>query len=190
MEKETNNQTALHEVSKNDLKSILINHSLWVSSGGKKGRPANLAGYNLRGVVLLGENLKKANLQGAYLYGAYLKNANLAQANLSGVNLRGANLRWVNLKGANLTEANLVRADLYESNLKEANLIGANLQTSFLTPPFGFALFYLRGVAPEEISTREIYRGALPFVALQVFVLIMIIAFPGLVNWLPHLAYS
>jgi len=69
-------------------------------------------------------------------------------------------------------------------------VIGANLQTSFLTPPFGFALFYLRGVAPEEISTREIYRGALPFVALQVFVLIMIIAFPGLVNWLPNLAYS
>ncbi len=69
-------------------------------------------------------------------------------------------------------------------------VIGANLQTSFLTPPFGFALFYLRGVAPTEISTREIYRGALPFVALQVFVLLIIISFPGLVNWLPNLAYS
>ena len=72
-----NNQTALHEVSKNDLKNILTNHSLWISSGETKGEPANLAGYNLRGIVLLGENLKKANLQGAYLYGAYLKNANL-----------------------------------------------------------------------------------------------------------------
>ena len=125
-----NNQTALHEVSKNDLKNILTNHSLWISSGETKGEPANLAGYNLRGIVLLGENLKKANLQGAYLYGAYLKNANLEQANLSDANLRGANLRWVNLKGANLSGSNLMRADLHESNLKATNLIGTNLQMS------------------------------------------------------------
>ena len=66
MEKEINNNLALlHEVSKDDLKNILANHSLWISSGETKGEPANLAGYNLRGVVLLGENLKKANLQGA-----------------------------------------------------------------------------------------------------------------------------
>ena len=67
-------------------------------------------------------------------------------------------------------------------------MIGANLQTSFLTPPFGFALFYLRGVAPDEVSTRDIYRGALPFVGLQVAVLALIIAVPGLVGWLPRLA--
>ncbi len=67
-------------------------------------------------------------------------------------------------------------------------MIGANLQTSFLTPPFGFALFYLRGVAPDEVSTRDIYKGALPFVGLQVAVLALIIAVPGLVDWLPHLA--
>ena len=67
-------------------------------------------------------------------------------------------------------------------------IIGANLQTSFLTPPFGFALFYLRGVAPKEVSTRDIYRGALPFVGLQVAVLAFIIAVPGLVEWLPRLA--
>ena len=67
-------------------------------------------------------------------------------------------------------------------------IIGANLQTSFLTPPFGFALFYLRGVAPKEVSTRDIYRGALPFVGLQVAVLALIIAVPGLVEWLPRLA--
>lgn len=67
-------------------------------------------------------------------------------------------------------------------------MIGANLQTSFLTPPFGFALFYLRGVAPNEVSTRDIYRGALPFVGLQVAVLALIIAVPGLVDWLPRLA--
>ena len=67
-------------------------------------------------------------------------------------------------------------------------IIGANLQTSFLTPPFGFALFYLRGVAPKEVSTRDIYRGALPFVGLQVAVLAFIIVVPGLVEWLPRLA--
>ncbi len=69
-------------------------------------------------------------------------------------------------------------------------IIGANLQTSFLTPPFGFALFYLRGVAPKSITTREIYMGALPFVALQITVLMVIITIPSLVNWLPNLAYS
>ena len=69
-------------------------------------------------------------------------------------------------------------------------VIGANLQTSFLTPPFGFALFYLRGVAPKSISTKEIYMGALPFVGLQVAVLVLLILAPGLVNWLPNLAYS
>ena len=67
-------------------------------------------------------------------------------------------------------------------------MIGANLQTSFLTPPFGFALFFLRGVAPDEVSTRDIYRGALPFVGLQVTVLALIIAVPGLVDWLPRIA--
>jgi len=67
-------------------------------------------------------------------------------------------------------------------------IIGANLQTSFLTPPFGFALFYLRGVAPDEVSTRDIYKGALPFVGLQVAVLVLIIAVPGLVEWVPRLA--
>ena len=67
-------------------------------------------------------------------------------------------------------------------------IIGANMQTSFLTPPFGFALFYLRGVAPKEITTGNIYRGAVPFIALQLAVLVAIIAFPGLVNWLPSIS--
>jgi len=67
-------------------------------------------------------------------------------------------------------------------------VIGANLQTSFLTPPFGFALFYLRGVAPEEVSTGDIYRGALPFIALQLSVLLLILFFPQLVTLLPSLA--
>ena len=60
-------------------------------------------------------------------------------------------------------------------------IIGVNLQTSFLTPPFGFSLFYLRGVAPPEIATTTIYRGVIPFVALQLIGLTIAIAFPGLV---------
>lgn len=67
-------------------------------------------------------------------------------------------------------------------------ILGANLQTSFLTPPFGFALFYLRGVAPPELTTGHIYRGAVPFILLQLLVLALIIAFPGLVSFLPSLS--
>lgn len=64
-------------------------------------------------------------------------------------------------------------------------LMALNLQTSFLTPPFGFALFYLRGVAPPEVSTADIYRGALPFVGLQIFALILVAAIPETATWLP-----
>jgi len=69
-------------------------------------------------------------------------------------------------------------------------ILGANLQTSFLTPPFGFALFYLRGIAPPEVKTGDIYRGAIPFVILQILVLVAIICFPGIVSWLPSLSQS
>ncbi|MGB3571549.1 MAG: TRAP transporter large permease subunit, partial [Phormidesmis sp.] len=67
-------------------------------------------------------------------------------------------------------------------------IIGANMQTSFLTPPFGFALFYLRGIAPKTITTGNIYRGVIPFIVLQLLVLVAIIAFPPLVNWLPSVS--
>ena len=67
-------------------------------------------------------------------------------------------------------------------------IIGANLQTSFLTPPFGFALFYLRGVAPNEVKTEDIYRGAIPFILLQLLVLFLIITFPQLVSFIPSLS--
>ncbi|NJM18520.1 MAG: TRAP transporter large permease subunit [Richelia sp. RM2_1_2] len=66
-------------------------------------------------------------------------------------------------------------------------LLGANLQTSFLTPPFGFALFYLRGVAPKEVTTTDIYQGVIPFILIQLFVLLLIIVFPGIVTFLPSL---
>ena len=68
-------------------------------------------------------------------------------------------------------------------------LVGVNLQTSFLTPPFGFALFYLRGVAPAGVTTATIYRGAMPFVGLQVLVLAILFAFPQLATWLPKVIY-
>ncbi|GET41295.1 TRAP transporter large permease [Microseira wollei] len=67
-------------------------------------------------------------------------------------------------------------------------VLGANLQTSFLTPPFGFALFYLRGVAPKEVTTADIYRGAVQFILLQLIVLVLVIIFPGIVSFLPSLS--
>lgn len=64
-------------------------------------------------------------------------------------------------------------------------LIAINLQTSFLTPPFGFALFYLRGVAPATIKTTQIYQGVMPFIAIQIIVMAMIAYWPILATWLP-----
>jgi tripartite ATP-independent transporter DctM subunit len=69
-------------------------------------------------------------------------------------------------------------------------MIAINLQTSFLTPPFGFALFYLRGVAPPEVTTPQIYRGVMPFVAIQLFTLLLLAVFPDLVTWLPNKIYG
>ena len=63
-------------------------------------------------------------------------------------------------------------------------MIGMNLQTSFLTPPFGFALFYLRGVAPPELTTSQIYKGAIPFIVIQLIGLLLIILFPELVTFM------
>ena len=68
-------------------------------------------------------------------------------------------------------------------------MIALNLQTSFLTPPFGFALFYLRGVCPEDLPTTAIYRGVIPFIAIQVCVLGLLAAWPALVTWLPGVIY-
>ena len=66
-----------------------------------------------------------------------------------------------------------------------ATLICVNLQTSFLTPPFGWALFFLRGVAPPDITTGDIYRGIIPFVGMQILALVLVFAFPGIATWLP-----
>ncbi|MFB3090280.1 MAG: TRAP transporter large permease subunit, partial [Gammaproteobacteria bacterium] len=79
--------------------------------------------------------------------------------------------------------ANLLGIDL----LWLAVLIALNLQTSFLTPPFGFSLFYLKAVAPPEIRIQDIYRGIIPFVMIQILTLILLMLFPILVTWLPDL---
>ncbi|MFC1672797.1 TRAP transporter large permease subunit [Pseudomonadota bacterium] len=69
-------------------------------------------------------------------------------------------------------------------------MMAMNLQTSFLTPPFGFALFYLRGVAPKEVTTGDIYRGVIPFVGIQLIGLGLLAAFPALATWLPHVFFN
>ena len=69
-------------------------------------------------------------------------------------------------------------------------MIAINLQTAFLTPPFGFALFYLRGVAPPELKTTDIYKGTIPFILIQLSMLVVLAIWPELVTWLPGLVYS
>jgi tripartite ATP-independent transporter DctM subunit len=68
-------------------------------------------------------------------------------------------------------------------------MIALNLQTSFLTPPFGFSLFYLRGVCPDSVPTAAIYRGVIPFIAIQILVLALLAFWPQLVTWLPNVVY-
>jgi len=69
-------------------------------------------------------------------------------------------------------------------------MIALNLQTSFLTPPFGFALFYLRGVSPPQVRTADIYRGVVPFVIIQLAMLVVLTKWPALVTWLPKIVYA
>ena len=71
-----------------------------------------------------------------------------------------------------------------------AIMIAINLQTSFLTPPFGFALFYLRGVAPKNVLTTQIYKGAIPFVFIQLLMLIILWFYPELATFLPKVIYN
>ena len=69
-------------------------------------------------------------------------------------------------------------------------MIGINLQTSFLTPPFGFSLFYLRGVAKKDVKTEDIYLGVIPFIAVQILGLSLIWIFPQIVLWLTNLIFK
>ena len=65
-------------------------------------------------------------------------------------------------------------------------LIAMNLQTSFLTPPFGFSIFYLKGVAPKEVTTTQLYKGVIPYVIIQLIALLLVITIPNLALWLPE----
>ncbi len=69
-------------------------------------------------------------------------------------------------------------------------MMAMNLQTSFLTPPFGFALFYLRGVAPKSVTTMNIYKGVAPFVVIQIIALLVLAQFPELATWLPKVVFG
>lgn len=69
-------------------------------------------------------------------------------------------------------------------------LLGINLQTSFLTPPFGFALFYFRGVAPSRVTTGQIYRGIIPFVIIQIIGLMLVAFYPEVATWLPRFVFN
>ena len=69
-------------------------------------------------------------------------------------------------------------------------MIAINLQTSFLTPPFGFALFYLRGVAPSSVATSDMYRGVMPFIVIQLLLMLMLSIWPALATWLPAAIYN
>ena len=69
-------------------------------------------------------------------------------------------------------------------------MVAINLQTSFLTPPFGFSLFYLRGVAPKEVPTMAIYRGVIPFIVIQLLMLGLLTLWPELATWLPGKIYT
>ncbi|MGC9386942.1 MAG: TRAP transporter large permease [Hydrogenovibrio sp.] len=69
-------------------------------------------------------------------------------------------------------------------------MIAINLQTAFLTPPFGFALFYLRGVTPPSVATLDIYKGVLPYILIQLSVLVLLALWPGLATWLPSVIYQ
>ena len=110
-------------MNKDELKSILEQHWLWVrGNGGNGGKRANLRDADLQGADLPFANLRDANLKGANLKGANLKGANLQDANLQDANLQDANLKGANLRGANLRDA----------SLQGANLQGANLDYSFL----------------------------------------------------------
>jgi tripartite ATP-independent transporter DctM subunit len=76
-----------------------------------------------------------------------------------------------------------------QSTIWFAVLVAINLQTSFLTPPFGFALFYLKGTCPPQITTGQLYRGVVPFIVIQLVGLALVIVFPSLVTWLPSVLF-
>jgi TRAP-type mannitol/chloroaromatic compound transport system permease large subunit len=83
-----------------------------------------------------------------------------------------------------------IAMDLDFDPLWFAMMVCINLQTSFLTPPFGYSLFYFKGVAPPEYTMGDVYKGILPFVAIQVFGLAILVVFPQIISYLPDLFFG
>jgi TRAP-type mannitol/chloroaromatic compound transport system permease large subunit len=83
-----------------------------------------------------------------------------------------------------------IAMDLDFNPLWFAMLVCVNLQTSFLTPPFGYALFYFKGVAPPAYTMGDIYKGIVPFVAIQIVGLILMVIFPSIITWLPSIFFG
>ncbi|MEC5840649.1 pentapeptide repeat-containing protein [Serratia nevei] len=139
-----------------ELRKILDEHTLWVTSLRENGSRADLCGADLCGADLRDADLCGANLRGANLYGANLRGADLRGANLYGANLCGADLRGADLRDADLCGANLRGADLRDANLRGADLRGANLYGANL-PGHTFVimgeLYYL------QISNGEYVRA-------------------------------
>ena len=115
-----------------ELDKILEQHKLWLDSGRKEGKRADLEGANLIGAYLIGSNLEGADLEGSNLKGVNLMGANLEGANLGSANLRDADLGGADLKGAYLERTNLRGANLEGANLEGAYLKDANLEGAYL----------------------------------------------------------
>ncbi|MBH2906394.1 pentapeptide repeat-containing protein [Serratia marcescens] len=139
-----------------ELRKILDEHRIWVTSLHESGSRADLRGADLRGADLRGADLYGANLSDANLYGANLYGANLSDANLYGANLYGANLSDANLYGANLSGANLYGANLSDANLRGADLRGADLYGADL-PDHTFVI--MGGPYYLQISNGEYVRA-------------------------------
>jgi len=136
----------------------------------------------LRG--LGGDQLAEAALRGLP-FGAN----GVVLAILAGVFVLGFFLDWIEITLIVLPLVEPVMQPLGIDRLWFAVLVAVCLQTSFLTPPVGFALFYLKGVAPPEVRLAQLYRGIAPFVALQVVGLLLVFWFPALATWLPSATY-
>ena len=122
----------MEKITKEELKTILEQHTLWLDSNETEGKRADLSGANLSGADLSGADLIFTNLRCANLSYATLSSANLTMANLYGADLSDADLRGADLSGANLSGADLTRADLTDANLSGAKLNRADLADTIL----------------------------------------------------------
>ena len=130
--KNTLKRRIMKEITEQQLKEILEQHSIWSETDGEKGERADLSHTDLRSASLEGVNLSNADLSNASLFNAILFNANLFNANLENTNLENANLKFANLFNAKLYKAKLYKANLFNANLYKADLEFADLENANL----------------------------------------------------------